>query len=101
VQALAGSIALQGLFTPVVVRAAREGLELVAGFPALTTARTRSQQIPANRHYLVVELPSDEAAKRSIEDGSEGSSTMMRCGPRARPAADVEPFSLSICGFAP
>jgi ParB family transcriptional regulator, chromosome partitioning protein len=39
VQALAGSIALQGMLVPVVVRNDEEGFELVAGFHRIAAAR--------------------------------------------------------------
>jgi ParB family chromosome partitioning protein len=40
VQALAGSIALQGILVPVVVRSDGEGFELVAGFHRIAGARS-------------------------------------------------------------
>jgi ParB family chromosome partitioning protein len=40
VQALAGSIALQGMLVPVVVRPAGDQFELVAGFHRVAAART-------------------------------------------------------------
>jgi ParB/RepB/Spo0J family partition protein len=64
VKALAGSIALQGMLVPVVVRRVGEDLELVAGFHRVAAARKLGlTEVP------VVERDADsEAADRAVEN---------------------------------
>jgi ParB/RepB/Spo0J family partition protein len=64
VQALAGSIRLQGMLVPVVVRPAAEGFELVAGFHRVAAARSLGLvQVPA-----VVRDGETEDADRAVEN---------------------------------
>src|SRR3954466_4377445 len=64
VQALAGSIALQGMLVPVVVRQAADGFELVAGFHRIAAAR--SLRLPAVP--VVVRDAETEDADRAVEN---------------------------------
>jgi ParB family chromosome partitioning protein len=64
VQALAGSIALQGILVPVVVRDAGDGFELVAGFHRIAAARSLGlAEVP-----VVVRDAQTEDADRAVEN---------------------------------
>ncbi len=64
VQALAGSIALQGLLVPLVVRPAGERFELVAGFHRAAAARSLGMtNVP-----IVVREAASEDADRAVEN---------------------------------
>jgi ParB/RepB/Spo0J family partition protein len=64
VQALAGSIALQGILVPVVVRDAGDGFELVAGFHRIAAARSLGlAEVP-----VVVRAAQTEDADRAVEN---------------------------------
>jgi ParB/RepB/Spo0J family partition protein len=64
VQALAGSIALQGLLVPLVVRRAGERFELVAGFHRAAAARSLGMtEVP-----IVVREAESEDADRAVEN---------------------------------
>ena len=64
VQALAGSIALQGMLVPVVVRGDGEGFELVAGFHRVAAARSLGlAEVP-----VVVRDGESEDADRAVEN---------------------------------
>ncbi len=64
VQALAGSIALQGMLVPVVVRPAGDQFELVAGFHRVAAARTLGlAEVP-----VVVREAQTEDADRAVEN---------------------------------
>src|SRR4051794_10586872 len=64
VQALAGSIALQGMLVPVVVRDAGDGFELVAGFHRIAAARSLGlAEVP-----VVVRDAETEDADRAVEN---------------------------------
>jgi ParB/RepB/Spo0J family partition protein len=64
VQALAGSIRLQGMLVPVVVRPAGEGFELVAGFHRVAAARSLGLgEVP-----MVVREAETEDADRAVEN---------------------------------
>ena len=64
VQALAGSIALQGLLVPLVVRPAGERFELVAGFHRAAAARSLGMtDVP-----IVVREAESEDADRAVEN---------------------------------
>jgi ParB/RepB/Spo0J family partition protein len=64
VQALAGSIALQGILVPVVVRHAGDGFELVAGFHRIAAARSLGlAEVP-----VVVRAAQTEDADRAVEN---------------------------------
>ena len=64
VQALAGSIALQGVLVPLVVRPDGDGFELVAGFHRLAAARSlKLAEVP-----VVVRDAETEEADRAVEN---------------------------------
>jgi ParB/RepB/Spo0J family partition protein len=64
VRALAGSIALQGLLVPVVVRATDDGFELVAGFHRVAAARSLDlAEVP-----VVLREAETEDADRAVEN---------------------------------
>ena len=64
VAALAGSIALQGMLVPVVVRDAGDAFELVAGFHRVAAARSLGlAEVP-----VVVRDADTEAADRAVEN---------------------------------
>ena len=64
VQALAGSIALQGMLVPVVVREDGDGYELVAGFHRIAAAKSLGlTQVP-----VVIRDAHSEQADRAIEN---------------------------------
>ena len=64
VQALAGSIALQGILVPVVVRNDGDAFELVAGFHRIAAARTLGlAEVP-----VVVREVQTEDADRAVEN---------------------------------
>ena len=64
VQALAGSIALQGILVPLVVRADGDGFELVAGFHRIAAARSLGlADVP-----VVVRGAETEDADRAVEN---------------------------------
>ncbi|MCA1679226.1 MAG: ParB N-terminal domain-containing protein, partial [Actinobacteria bacterium] len=64
VQALAGSIALQGMLVPVVVRDTGNGFELVAGFHRIAAAKTLGlSEVP-----VVVREAQTEDADRAVEN---------------------------------
>jgi ParB/RepB/Spo0J family partition protein len=64
VQALAGSIALQGMLVPVVVRPAGDAFELVAGFHRVAAARSLGlTELP-----VVVRDADTEDADRAVEN---------------------------------
>jgi ParB/RepB/Spo0J family partition protein len=64
VEALAGSIALQGMLVPVVVRSDGEGFELVAGFHRVAAARSLGlPEVP-----VVVRDAETEDADRAVEN---------------------------------
>jgi ParB/RepB/Spo0J family partition protein len=64
VQALAGSIALQGVLVPVVVRDDGDGFELVAGFHRIAAARSLGlAEVPA-----VIRAVETEDADRAVEN---------------------------------
>ena len=64
VQALAGSISLQGIIVPVVVRDAGDGFELVAGFHRIAAARSLGlAEVP-----VVVRDAVTEDADRAVEN---------------------------------
>jgi ParB family chromosome partitioning protein len=64
VQALAGSISLQGIIVPVVVREDGDGFELVAGFHRLAAARSLGlAEVP-----VVVRDAVTEDADRAVEN---------------------------------
>jgi ParB family chromosome partitioning protein len=89
VQALAGSISLQGMLVPVVVRDDGDGFELVAGFHRIAAAHSLGlAEVPA-----VVRDVETEDADRAVENIASG---------RRRPEviyADrvVMPTSVSTC----
>ena len=64
VTALAGSIRLQGILVPVVVRGARDGYELVAGFHRVAAAR----QLGLRELPVVVRDGDTEEADRAVEN---------------------------------
>jgi hypothetical protein len=64
IQALAGSIALQGMLVPVVVRSDGDGFELVAGFHRIAAARSLGlAEVP-----VVVRDAETEDADRAVEN---------------------------------
>jgi ParB family transcriptional regulator, chromosome partitioning protein len=64
VQALAGSIALQGMLVPIVVRGDGEAFELVAGFHRIAAARSLGlAEVP-----VVVRDAETEDADRAVEN---------------------------------
>jgi ParB family chromosome partitioning protein len=64
VAALAGSISLQGMLVPVVVRGAGDAFELVAGFHRVAAARSLGlAEVP-----VVVRDADTEAADRAVEN---------------------------------
>jgi ParB family transcriptional regulator, chromosome partitioning protein len=64
VEALAGSIELQGLLVPLVVRADGDGFELVAGFHRIAAARALGlAEVP-----VVVRAAATEEADRAVEN---------------------------------
>jgi ParB family transcriptional regulator, chromosome partitioning protein len=64
VQSLAGSIALQGVLVPLVVRADGEHFELVAGFHRLAAARSLElAEVP-----VVIRAAETEEADRAVEN---------------------------------
>jgi ParB family chromosome partitioning protein len=64
VKALAGSISLQGMLVPVVVRDAGDEFELVAGFHRVAAARSLGlAEVP-----VVVRDANTEAADRAVEN---------------------------------
>ena len=80
VRALAGSIELQGMLVPVVVRADGERFELVAGFHRIAAARSLGlTQVP-----VVVRDADSEDADRAVETSRASSWTPTR---RQRPSA--------------
>jgi len=69
VDSLAGSIALQGMLVPLVVRAAGERFELVAGFRRIAAAR----QLDLTEVPVVVRDGATEDADRAVENIARGS----------------------------
>jgi ParB/RepB/Spo0J family partition protein len=64
IEALAGSIALQGMLVPVVVRGDGDGFELVAGFHRIAAARSLGlAEVP-----VVVRDAETEDADRAVEN---------------------------------
>jgi ParB/RepB/Spo0J family partition protein len=64
IEALAGSIALQGMLVPVVVRSDGDGFELVAGFHRIAAARSLGlAEVP-----VVVRDAETEDADRAVEN---------------------------------
>jgi ParB family transcriptional regulator, chromosome partitioning protein len=64
VEALAGSIKLQGMLVPLVVREGADGFELVAGFHRIAAARSlRLAEVP-----VVVRDADTEDADRAVEN---------------------------------
>ena len=64
VEALAGSIALQGMLVPVAVRALGDSFELVAGFHRIAAARAlRMAEVP----YVVRDAETEDA-DRAVEN---------------------------------
>jgi ParB/RepB/Spo0J family partition protein len=64
VEALAGSIALQGMLVPVVVRSDGDGFELVAGFHRIAAARSLGlRDVP-----VVIREAETEDADRAVEN---------------------------------
>jgi len=64
VSALAGSISLQGVLVPVVVRSAQDGYELVAGFHRLAAAR----QLGLSELPVVIRDVESQDADRAVEN---------------------------------
>jgi ParB family chromosome partitioning protein len=64
VKALAGSIKLQGMLVPVVVRNDDEGFELVAGFHRIAAARSLGRNVVP----VVVREAVNEDADRAVEN---------------------------------
>ena len=64
VSALAGSISLQGVLVPVVVRSAEDGYELVAGFHRVAAAR----QLGLRELPVVIRDVDSEDADRAVEN---------------------------------
>jgi hypothetical protein len=90
VQALAGSIALQGLLVPLVVRRAGERFELVAGFHRAAAARSLGlTEVP-----IVVRDAESEDADRAVEN-------ITSCRHRHDVInADVVVMPTSVAGFS-
>jgi len=67
VHSLAGSIALQGVLVPIVVRAAGERYELVAGFHRLAAVRKLGPGV-MDEIPVVIRDPQTQEADRAVEN---------------------------------